>query len=488
MAEAPNRADTQPRRPGAVSLPARPPLPWAAALIVAAVAATAAIVVISALALLLIANTHTVTVIVAGEATLTRTDADTVGELLARLTIAIGPNDRVTPPVEAPLQANTIIRVDRARTVFLQVDGDTRPHITLLENPADILAEADVQLAEYDQVIIDGTTISLESLPAWPVPVAHIAVRHAVALRVIDGSDERLIQTNALTVGEALFAAGITLYAADTVTPAPETPLTADAEAIITRARPVTLTADGRTVQLRARGATVADALAEAGITLDGLDYAVPDAAQALRPGIAVRVIRVSETVEIAEVPIAFETRYEANAEMELDSFRTASAGAPGVLQQRQRVLLENGIVVARTPLDDVVAQAPQPRVIQYGTRIVLRTIDTGAGPREYWRVLPMWATSYHPAALGGDNITSTGRMLQKGIVGGDPRILPYGTQIYVEGYGVGEIADTGPPQRRRLWIDLGYSDADWVGWARTVDAYILAPPPTTIDYLLMAP
>lgn len=488
--ETPRSADTRPRRPRPVpSPPVRGARAfWLPFVVICTAAVVAAIAIVSGLALLFVTNTRVVTVIVQGEAQQTRTDAATVGDLLLLLRIEVGAGDRVTPPLDAPLQPNTIVRVQRARTIFLQVDGETLPWLTLLDDPADVLAEAGIRIDEDDRVIIDGTETSADSLSRWPVPVSHIAVRHAAAVTVRDGADSRLIRTTALTIGEALFSAGITLYTADQVIPPLDTPLNGDIEVVITRARPVTVIADGMVTQVRVQGERVADALIDAGVTLVGLDYTIPADSAPLRPGMTVRVIRVSETVEIEEVAIPFETIYQADATLELDRFVTGQAGAPGVLHRRTRLRLENGAVISRTRLEDEIAQPAQPRIIRYGTNVVVRTIDTPNGPLEYWRVLPMWATSYHPAALGGDNITSTGRLLQKGIVGGDPRILPYGTRIYVAGYGVGEIADTGPPQRRRLWIDLGYSDHDWVGWARTVDVYILTPVPAAIDYFLMQP
>jgi 3D (Asp-Asp-Asp) domain-containing protein len=122
--------------------------------------------------------------------------------------------------------------------------------------------------------------------------------------------------------------------------------------------------------------------------------------------------------------------------------------------------------------------------IIGYGTNIVLRTIDTPEGPRQYWRRLRMYATSYHPAALGGDNVTATGRILTKGIVASDPRVIAYGNTLYIPGYGEGVMADTGSA-RSGLWIDLGYDDANWVSWSRWVDVYLLAPVPDNIRYLL---
>ncbi|MBZ0275116.1 MAG: G5 domain-containing protein, partial [Anaerolineae bacterium] len=153
-------------------------------------------------------------------------------------------------------------------------------------------------------------------------------------------------------------------------------------------------------------------------------------------------------------------------------------------LQTNTRIRLENGVEISRTAESAAVLVEPVNEVIAYGTNVVIQTVNTPDGPREYWRVLRLYATSYHPAALGGDDVTATGRRLTKGIVAIDPRVIPYGTEVYVEGYGVGLAADTGGPRRSARWIDLGYDDENWVSWSRPVDVYILTPIPANINYM----
>ncbi|MEO1288028.1 MAG: hypothetical protein AAFV93_09670, partial [Chloroflexota bacterium] len=124
-------------------------------------------------------------------------------------------------------------------------------------------------------------------------------------------------------------------------------------------------------------------------------------------------------------------------------------------------------------------------QVIEYGTNVVIRTVNTPDGVREYWRVIRAYATSYHPEALGGDNITALGMELRKGIIASNPNIIPYRTNLYVPNYGIGIMADTGGTRSSPYWIDLGYSDDDWRSWSQYVDVYLLTPVPAEIDYLL---
>jgi hypothetical protein len=46
-------------------------------------------------------------------------------------------------------------------------------------------------------------------------------------------------------------------------------------------------------------------------------------------------------------------------------------------------------------------------------------------------------------------------------------------------------MADTGGPRSFPLWIDLGYSDAEFRPWSRYVNVYILTPVPPNIDYIV---
>lgn len=415
-----------------------------------------------------------------------QTRAETVGDLLAERQITLEDGDIVSPSLLTRLEFESSLQVEikRARSVTLTVNGQARIYRTHLTNPADILTSAGLSVGEHDRLYVDGSEASLETLAAWPVPASAITLKRAMTLTVHDGSAQQVINTTSETVGEALFEAGITLYLADSLTPDTNTPVSDGLNVYISRSRPVSILADGVIVETRARGGTVADALAEAGIALVGLDYAVPDDETPLLPGMRIRVIRVTEDVLIEEEVQPYETIYQADAAMELDQTAVLQAGQSGVVQHTVRIRYENGIEISRVVEETTPVQEVVDEVIAYGTNVVLRTVETPEGPRQYWRRLRMYATSYHPAALGGDNITATGRVLTKGIVGSNPDVIPYDTQVYVPGYGVGIMADTGA-LTRRLRIDLGYDDANFVPWSRWVDVYLLAPVPENIAYLL---
>ncbi|MBA3872029.1 MAG: DUF348 domain-containing protein [Anaerolineae bacterium] len=453
--------------------------------IVVAMACMAVCAAVLALNLMQPSPSKPATVVVAGIGYQVQTHSETVGDLLREFSIPLNAGDTVSPAPESTIAAGLVVRVDRARQVTVTVDGNVQPVQTVFTNPTDILRAAGVSVGAKDRVLVDGTLTQMNDLLVWPVPVSNITIQRAIPVQIVDGTQTITVQTTAPTVAEALYEAGTTLYLADEVQPALNTPVTTSLVINIHRSQPISIVADGVTLETRTQGTTVANALVGAGVILGGLDYAIPPETSELQPGMSIRVIRVSEKVDVQQAVLPFETVYQADANMELDQKVVSQEGQKGIRETNIRIRYENGVEVNRTEEDSAVARAPINRVIAYGTNIVLRTVDTPDGPKEYWRVLRMYTTSYHPATLGGDDVTATGRKLTKGVVGIDPKIIPYGTQLFVPNYGVGIAADTGGPRKFKLWIDLGYDDSNWVSWSKYSDVYLLTPIPANIVYLL---
>lgn len=428
-----------------------------------------------------------ITLVVGGEMRDIETTAASVSELLQEQGIVLGANDALSAPLDAALSDAATITVDRAREVELIVDGERTTLRTPLLYPQAILANQAVEYSETDRIWVDGTLVSAAELAAWPVPALEIEVRHTVGISLVQDGETSVLQSTADTVGEALFEADIPIYETDIVQPDVGTALTDGMTITIDRAMPIVIDVDGTQIETRAPQGTVLDALTGAGIALVGLDYSIPAEAEAISPQMTIRVVRVTEQIVSQSESIPFETTYQADASLELDTRQVIQAGQTGLRRINERVRYENGVEIGREPAGEEIVQQPVTEIVGYGTQVVLRTVNTPQGPREYWRKFRAYATSYHPAALGGDNITAIGETLRKGIIGGNPDIVAYRTEMYVPGYGVGIMADTGGARSSPYWIDLGYSDEDWVGWSQYVDVYLLTPVPADIDYLLPA-
>ncbi|HEX6386139.1 MAG TPA: G5 domain-containing protein [Anaerolineae bacterium] len=316
--------------------------------------------------------------------------------------------------------------------------------------------------------------------------------RSPLTVTIEDGTQQKLQHTTAQTVGQALQEAKVTISMADVVEPPLHTRLTPGMVIHVRRGFPLAIHADGRFIQTSSHYTKVHEALAEAGITLAGADYTRPGPEARLRPGDTIQVIRVSEDLRFEDEPIPYQTLWQASPELEIDTRAVVSAGVPGIKRRHIRVRSENGVEVSRTVESESVVREPVNEVIGYGTRIVIRTVDTAEGPLEYWRVVRMRVTSYTAASSGKSpdhpryGITASGVPVSKGIVAVDRSIVPFRSYVYVPGYGRAFVGDTGGSIHGR-WIDLGYDEDNYQSWSGYVDVYYLAPVPPAedINYLL---
>ena len=95
--------------------------------------------------------------------------------------------------------------------------------------------------------------------------------------------------------------------------------------------------------------------------------------------------------------------------------------------------------------------------------------------PNKYSRVLTMQASAYSAQDPGNGNYTATGSRLKKGIVSVDPKLIPLGTRLYIEGYGYAVADDVGGAIKGHR-IDLAYnSRSEALQFGRqTVKVYVL--------------
>jgi uncharacterized protein YabE (DUF348 family) len=400
------------------------------------------------------------------------THAATVGEALAEASVALDPADAVLPAPEAPLKAGDTIHVSRAPLVSLVEDGETRLVRAQPAAPEALLSTLDLRLAPADALWADGQ-------PPWTIEWVH-----AVPISIEEaGLARREANAAARTVGEALWTLGYRLYAGDMITPELAAPLAPGTTIHIERSRPIWVHADGKTLITRTRAATAGDVLHEAGVILVGQDYSVPADDQPLPTAGVVNVVRVREEVLTEQHLLPYDTLYQAMPDVEIDNVHALQAGQPGVLRRLTRIRYENGVEVSRVTDEETLVQEPRPQVIGYGTQIIVRTLATPDGVIEYWRAYEMYATSYaakftnRTPGTASYGRTASGKILTKGLVAIDRSLIPFGTRMYVPGYGLAEAADTGSGVRGRF-IDLGYDDFNYVGWHSQVMVYFLTPVP----------
>ncbi|MBN2084646.1 MAG: G5 domain-containing protein [Anaerolineales bacterium] len=425
------------------------------------------------------------------------THASSVAVLLRETGITWEGSAQTVPGPDSPIRWGMTIEVPSGRAIPVEVRGETR-YVTFPEEEGaslrSLLTTAGIELEDAEWVFADGVALPPDTV--LTVPPRRMEVRSAVEFLLLDGGETKRLSAPGPTVGEALWQAGVTLYAADVVLPVPSTKLESIGQTPvvieIVRSRMLTIRADGKEAGFRSAGKTVGEALARAGFALTGLDYSIPAEADPLPPDGRIRVVRVREEILREQSQIPFERDTQPDAELELDQTKVIQPGAFGILESVVRVRWEDGREVRRTSEGQHVLLEPQTRIIGYGTRVVLRTVSTPEGTFEYYRAITVYATSYSPCRLGVtpprcSYVTRSGMAMQKGLIAmvNSWYLLFHGQPVYVEGYGPATVADSGLGPNAPYWIDLAYLDDEYIGWHSFTTLYFLSPVPANVPWIL---
>jgi uncharacterized protein YabE (DUF348 family) len=254
--------------------------------------------------------------------------------------------------------------------------------------------------------------------------VAYFAAQKSLTL-TIDGQAQE-VRTYADTVGEVLEEEGLETQAHDVVLPAPDASVTDGDTVVVTRARPIQLTVDGRSSEVfvtalsveealdqlgfRADGlvlsasrserlpldgmelsiatpkdvtlvadgqqrvvtttaATVADLLAEQGITLGPTDRTSMYPTQPLLPRMQLRVIRVQVSDVVETTPIPYQTIETDDPEALEGDETVTQEGVEGQQATTYRVTVVDGVPTTREQVATAVAVPPVDELVTVGTK-----------------------------------------------------------------------------------------------------------------------
>ncbi|MBS3751648.1 MAG: DUF348 domain-containing protein [Anaerolineales bacterium] len=417
------------------------------------------------------------------------TFALTVKGFLRQQDIPIREDDAVNPPLNHILWGNEKISIRRASEITVIHDQGPTQITTTERTPANILAQMEILLYPKDRVIVDGQSVDPDStLPYHPYYTLQVV--RATPVTVYSDKGVKEFTTNALTLAEALWDADILLHEGDALSLSPQTALTGEPIQVqLTRAKPLRIILPEKTLLSRTTAETVGPALMEAGLTLQGRDYSIPEETEPIPENREIKIVRVEEKVILEQEPIDFSSKFQPVADLNIDQRTIVEGGKYGLQASRVRVVYENGEEVSRVKEKEWTAKDPQPRIVGYGTKLLNGNVNTPEGEKRYWRKITAYATSYHSGQPGLKKKTATGYVVQQGIIAVSLEWVPYmrGLKVYIPGYGLAQIEDAGTGIPGRYWVDLAYKEENYVPWSQWVDVYFLypSPPPEDILYVL---
>lgn len=344
------------------------------------------------------------------------------------------------------------------------IDGKKELHIKTREKTVE-------EVLEEEEITYDKEDSIKPALDSKIKDQMKIIIQRAVPITIEADGKVHKLKTTAQNVKAAIKEAGIQLGEKDAIAPTLDTELEKNMKIHIQRAIPCTIQVDGEIKKLLTTAPTVKDVLKEEKITLGKKDKISPGLEKEIQKDMEIKVTRITEETIHQEEKIPFDTVKRNTSSLNKGMTKVVQGGQNGIKENTIHIVYENGKEVSREVVESKVTRKPIGQIVNVGTREVQRTTfvasrgattrsatTSSQGRNRSYRTMTVVATGYSSQDPGVDNITSTGATLKKGIIAVDPSVIPYGTRIYVPGYGYGIAADTGGGIRGNR-LDLAFSN-----------------------------
>ena len=304
-----------------------------------------------------------------------------------------------------------------------------------------------------------------------------ITVSTVANYKILDGESEKTLVTLKKEAEKVLNEAGIKLNEGDTFTVDESQPKETTIE--VQRAFDIEVITGGESKTFKTIKCPVKNFLATNNIVLSEqnvLNCNLDDETYAGMK-LVIDLVEVKEVTEQQEIP--FSTTSKETDTLKKGKTKVETPGQNGIKEITFSQKFLNGQLVESNPVSEKVIKEPVNQVNLVGTKVkktsapvsssVSGVITGNSGaPVNYTKTITGVVTAYCDKGR-----TSTGRQAQRGVVAVNPKVIPYGTKLYIPGYGEAVAGDTGGG---KFLVDLWFeTEAQCRAWGRkNMTVYIL--------------
>jgi uncharacterized protein YabE (DUF348 family)/3D (Asp-Asp-Asp) domain-containing protein len=317
----------------------------------------------------------------------------------------------------------------------------------------------------------------------------------------IDGNETEIVTYNNDLKG-ILAQNQIVIESKDKIYPAIDSRVQDGDRIYIKKAVNINVLVDGKKLKIGTTEDCIEKMLAAEGIMLNSQDKITPTLGETIKDGLVVQITRVEHKMITEKKPIGFSTIVKKTENLEKGKSKITQEGVPGERETSTKIIMENGKEIARQVVSDITTKKPVSRVLLQGNMNVIKISRGGkvvsktpsnspakpATSLAYKKVFRMRATAYEPRTSGSkkrpgeEHIerTASGTIARRNpngysTIAVDPRVIPLGTKVYVEGYGLAIAEDTGGAIKGNRIDVFFYTYNEMRRWGvKHVNVYIL--------------
>ncbi|WP_053373393.1 3D domain-containing protein [Paenibacillus sp. FJAT-27812] len=348
------------------------------------------------------------------------------------------------------------------------------------------------------RLILLSATISIAMTFMFLVLLYGTAVK---SVSVVVNGQETIVETKQWVLQRLLDEQAIAIGPHDEVS----IPLNAaikDGDRIeVTQAIPVIVKADGKTSTVYTTERTVQAAIEELNIPVRNHDKVMPPLNTVVDSELTVTVVRVDTKVSESERAMPYSIVKKKDPTLEAGKEKLVQTGKEGLIVEHIEKQYEDGILISKKMVSKVVQTAAVDQVVVIGTKKAEPKVSVLSNKSQSVATLTKSGVSFKAktvlknftltaysagvASTGKDSdhpdygITASGSRVKEGrTIAVDPKVIPIGWWVYIEGIGFRRAEDTGSAIKGNK-IDVYFDSnktANKFGRKKGFTVYVLGP------------
>lgn len=348
------------------------------------------------------------------------------------------------------------------------------------------------------------SAVSLISLAMTCVMIMMLYGSTSKTVKLIVNGEEKIVQTNQWNVQRMLDEHEISVGIHDRISEPMLASLQDGSTIVVDHAIPVVISADGETAVHYTLSKQVGEVLDDFDIELGEYDKISDPLDAPIVAGMNLQVTRVKKERELESHVIAYDVVKQTDANLLKGKEQVVQEGQEGLLVKTIEHVYENGQLIASQIVDEAVQQETVNQIVAVGTKNPVTVLslsspaveevtldDVTFEAKQVLNNVTLTAYSADFASTGKTKddplygVTYSGAKVMEGrTIAVDPKVIPLGWWVYIEGLGFRRAEDIGSAIKGNK-IDVYFdseSYANKFGRKRGYTVYVIGPKKPTMD------